>query len=389
MPYGVTATGFNRKTVEVIRAEIKAALLAQISTELDLEDESPLGNVVGIFGSHAAELWEVLEEVYNSQYPASASGFSLRAIGSITGTVGRDPTPSTVTATVNVDAGTYAIGDLIAHTVGDPNARFFNSAPVVNAGPGAANVNVAFESEETGPVRANAGTLTVIAETVTGWNSVTNAADAVLGLGPETDAEFRVRREQERAAQGSTTPDAIKADILSVAGVTSCKVLFNDTDATDGDGLPPHSVEILVTGGTNADIANALWLSKPVGIQSYGSTSQVIQDSEGNDQTVNFSRPTSYVLEMAFTVTVGPNYAGDTALKQALADLVDSFATGQDWVENKGIATVMAMAGVEDVADWETGTSAPSVVAPVPGNFTIPVRGLATLDTSDITITTA
>jgi len=388
MSYGVTLTGFVRKTLEVIQSEVIASLKSTISSALDTEAGTPLGQQIGIFCSQASQLWEVAEAVYNSMYPDSASGFSLRAVGSITGTVADAPQPSTVLANVNVDPGTYAIGTLIAHAVGDPTARFANTVEVTNVGILPATVNgVAFASEETGPVRANAGTLTVIAETVVGWNSITNPLDAALGTTAETDTAFRIKREEELTADGGSTEDSVRADLLKVTAVLSAQVLINDTDSTDINGLPPHSIEAVVLGGSDADVAMGLWLTKPVGIQTVGTTTVSITDSQGNAQDVSFSRPDEYVMLLNLDLLVDADtYIGDNALKVLLTDWVDTFRTGRDFVLFQVAGQVMEASGVEDITSLEIGSSTP-VVAPVGSNYVIPVRGLATLQTSDITIT--
>lgn len=60
---------------------------------------------------------------------------------------------------------------------------------------------------------------------------------------------------------------------------------------TTSFGRPGKSFEIVAQGGTDEDIALAIYQSMPAGILSYGSTTVQIQDVYGNPRNISFSRP--------------------------------------------------------------------------------------------------
>jgi uncharacterized phage protein gp47/JayE len=190
------------------------------------------------------------------------------------------------------------------------------------------------------PVTAlNAGAVLVLAETLTtivtpvaGWDSVTNLAEGIQGRDIETDAELRLRIEAARLGAG--TVEAIKSRIQDeVDGVTRAIVIENRTDDVV-DGQPAHSIHVIVQGGADQDIADKIWEVKPAGIETYGSETETVVDSEGNNQTIYFSRPTlkygwvkvRYVKTSEETFPAG----GEDAIKQALVDFGDTFEIGQD-----------------------------------------------------------
>ena len=75
-------------------------------------------------------------------------------------------------------------------------------------------------------------------------------------------------------------------------------------------GRPGKSFEIVVQGGDNTAIAQAIYGAKPAGIQSYGSTTVVINDAFGNPYSISFSRPTQvpiYVSIVMVTDLTSPN----------------------------------------------------------------------------------
>jgi hypothetical protein len=112
----------------------------------------------------------------------------------------------------------------------------------------------------------------------------------------ETDAALRFRRLQALSALGSGTLASIRAKLLTdVDGVTSVFGYENVTDATDVAGRPPHSIEIVVAGGTDLDIAKAIHSKRAAGVATYGNVNSgagiAFEDDEGFDQVVEFSRP--------------------------------------------------------------------------------------------------
>jgi uncharacterized phage protein gp47/JayE len=397
---GLTLTGFVTKSYEEISGEIASEIRSKIGTGVNTSTSSPLGQVIGIVSEKLAELWEVGLALYGSQDPNEATDRALDFVAGITGTRRLAATKSRVVATVNVDPGTYAAGTLTAHVAGNPQSRFTNISAVTNGGAVAASYLVEFEATATGPTFANAGTLTQIATPVSGWNSVTNAQDAVPGTNIENDASLRLRREDELAAAGGSTFDAIRSDLLQLLtaqGVIGGVTIFeNDGDTTDENGLPPHSFEALVFDGTptgtaveDADIARAIWFTKPAGIKTHGSVTEAHVDSTGQTRSVRFSRPTTKNVYLAFDVVVDEELgwdpsSGPAAIKAAVVARGERVRNvGADVVLAQLYPAVLSVPGVVDISEVRAGFS-PSPIGTV--NLAIGLRELADYDTSRITV---
>jgi len=394
--YGVTATGFVDKPIEVILQEIQDAQRdpAAFGPSFDVSAQSPEGQFNGIFAAAIREMWEIAQAVYSDIDPDKAIGTGLAAIASLSGTVKKGAVASTVTATVNLNAGKTLKAGAIASVSGNKSARFVTLTDAVNSGGSAADVAVAMASETAGPAVADAGTLTVIESAQTGWNSVTNTLDAVIGSLPETDAQIRVRREQEIRRPGSANADAVKADVEAVPGVTGYTVLENWTDVTDANGLPPKSFMVLAIGGNVDAIAPAIWDSKPDGIEPYGTTSGTAVDADGHDQTIAFTRPspTTVYLNVHVTKRTSPPGAlypadGDQQIKDALSLWgQENLAThcGEYLVLSQLVPVVFGISGVVDVSEIQAGTSpGPTGTA----NIAIDVLHYADIETANVAIT--
>lgn len=287
-------------------------------------------------------------------------------------------------------------------------------------GDGTGAVDVPFQAVDAGPVGALAGTLTSIATPVDGWKNATNLLDAKVGANVETDPALRARREVELAGEGGSTADAIRAAILKVnegstdpnhQPPTTCTVFVNDTDAADANGVPPHAVEILVQGGTDQDITQAVWNAVGAGTATFGNQTGIAVDTQGNSQIVYWSRPAA--INVYVTCTVGydaTQWPGGSAavVQAALSALLTfglTFPIGTDVrasplqgailykpssTDDAGNAVVpapdgsVAASGLLEVSPMYIGTS------PSPATSTtiaISNRQLAVFDSSRCTIT--
>ncbi len=112
-----------------------------------------------------------------------------------------------------------------------------------------------------------AETVKEITNPMDGVSACTNPAAIDGGRGRETDEEFRDRYYQSVDYAGGVNADAIAGEIMqNVDAVYSAICYENDTDETDALGLP-HSIEAIVYGGLDADIAQAIFRRKAAGIR--------------------------------------------------------------------------------------------------------------------------
>lgn len=396
MTAGISSTGFTKKTLEEIAAEWATELRAEIDPNLDLEPDQPFGQVVAIASQREAMLWEIIETLSNALNPSAAEGYLADNVCEITGTLREPARKSTVTLSCALGADfTAAAGAMMANVSGQEGVRFVNVAAVDHTGDPEASYDIYFACTEYGPTVALAGTLTVRTNSVSGWNSCTNALDAALGCNREEDADLLARREDELSAPGACTTDAIRADVLQVTGVAQCYVFENVSNATDGDGLPAHSFEVVVYDGVspladNDEIAEAVWGGKPSGIQCVGSTTVLVTDDTGTQRASKFSRATVKPVYLDFSAVVIDTSAFPLdGAAQIKAAVVASAAVRQnlaiDVVAARVKAAALTVEGVLDVPTLYLGFAASPVAT---ANLVITGREIASFDTSRIAVTT-
>ena len=236
-----------------------------------------------------------------------------------------------------------------------------------------------FYSDDVGAFSAPAGTLTQINTPVNGWARISNPADATEGRLQETDSELRARYSSGVYQLGAGTPDAIVANIKqNVVGVTACILIENDGDVTDSAGRPPHSYQLIVQGGSVLDIATEMLRVGGAGINTFGSISQSVNDSQGNPHVMNFSRPTPLYVWLKATVT--PFTDGDetypsngpTTVQTILVNTGNALGIGADIISKRLTAPLFAsppaVPGVNDIALLIYATTNPAYT-PVPGDY--------------------
>lgn len=411
MTYGVLSTGFVKKTRQEIIDEINESIKTNISPNLNTTSTSILGQMIGVIADQISEDWDVLEDVYDSQYPDSAAAASLDGIGSITGATRLPATASTVTlfctgddltllstgrqarvpaggvfetiadATIAIAsawaaATSYSVGDIVRNDTpdniyicttggtsagaggptGEGTAIADNTCVWRYLGDGEGYITVAAEATETGPTVGLAYQVSEIVTAVVGWLDVTNLSDAVQGRDIETDAAFRVRRELLLSVRGSATVNAIRAGLLEVDDVTEALVFENTTDVTDANNVPPHAIECVVLGGADADIAETIFDYKPAGIATYGTDiTESVVDSQGISHTVYASRADPVEMFIAITVITDGNYPtnGDDQVAAILKALGDTLDIGDDVIYaqffGESLETADGVSGVVDI----------------------------------------
>lgn len=393
---GVETTGFVSKTTAEILEELEAEIKTQLGAETNTEADSLMGVLLGIFADKLGELWEVAAATYASRDPDQGTGASLDNVSAITGTVRESATKSAVVVTVTCSGPVnVTAGNFVGSVSGNPDARFTNAEAIVIGGAG--DVDVDFEAEETGPVVANSGTLTVIETPTANIDSITNALDATVGSDTETDSELRLRRENELDAVGAGTLDTVKARLSEVEGTTASTVYENTDDTIDADGVPAHNMWPIVYGAPmpdGDDVAQALWDAKPGGIRMHGASSGTATDAEGDTHTVNYDEASVVTIYIEIDVTTDPELYpvdGDDQIKAAIIAARNAFATSQggqaiglDVYSEQLKSAAFDVAGVLDVTDWKIDTVTPPVAS---ANIPMDKDEYALLDTGNIDVT--
>ncbi|EMF4744753.1 baseplate J/gp47 family protein, partial [Yersinia enterocolitica] len=223
--------------------------------------------------------------VYNSFSPATAVGNGLSSNVKINGIKRDKETNSTVDVLITGNVGLEITNGAARDADG---VRWDLPASVIIGLDGTATATAICSVP--GAIVALANTVKEIATPTRGWLTVNNPTGATLGKPVEVDAELRVRQAVSVALPSRTVLDGILGAIAGISGVERYRGYENDTNITDGNGIPSHSISIVVDGGDATEIAQSIALKKGPGSGTYGTTTIPITDKYGIVHPINFFR---------------------------------------------------------------------------------------------------
>ncbi|HHZ7804838.1 baseplate J/gp47 family protein [Klebsiella quasipneumoniae] len=321
----VTAEGISAPDYQTVLDTITGYFQQIYGSDAYLEPDSKDGQMVALVALAIHDANNTAISVYRSFSPATALGDALTSNVKINGITRRAATNSTVDLLLTGTVGTTITNG----SVRDTNGVVWNLPATVVIGSDGTVVATA-TCANSGAVAAVAGSVNGINTPTRGWASVTNPLAATVGVAAETDAELRVRQSQSVALASLTPFDAVDGAIANVEGVTRHKLFENDTETTDANGLPEHSISAVVEGGDATEIANTIRSVKGQGVSTYGTTAVVVTDKYGNPYTIRFSRPVDVPVYVSITLKALTGYTSDIGdeMKAAVASYINSLAIG-------------------------------------------------------------
>jgi uncharacterized phage protein gp47/JayE len=303
---------------DAVEAEFREAF----GDDLILLPESPEGVLVAVETEARDAVLRNNAELANQINPEAAGGVFLDALCAFTGLARRPAESSLVKAQLaGVPETIIPEGSRAATTAGDVFVLRQNLA-LGGDGQGEAW----FYSEAADAIPAPAGSLTRIIDQALGWEGIDNAEPAGLGRPVESDEQLRKRRRDTLFLQGVALPGAIVSGVLDVPGVRSVvfrENVFDEEQIIDGATIPAHSIYVIVDGGTDEDVAQAIFQKKSLGCGLKGETeAQVKCPESGQSYSIRFDRPTLVEIRARATVRVMGSAALDytTIVRQAVMD---------------------------------------------------------------------
>lgn len=196
-----------------------------------------------------------------------------------------------------------------------------------------------------GKMEIPVNTVTNIVTPINGWESVTNTKILSTGRNDETDAELRQRWSLSVYQKASNMLEAIQANVFRrITGVVACVAYENNTDIVDIYGRLPHSIEVIVDGGDEQDIAEMIFRYTCGGIDFNGAISKEVTDVANVKHIVKFNRPTEIKIWLKFNITKNVEESWDSngiaKIKQLIVDLGNKHTIGQDVILQKFIALI-------------------------------------------------
>jgi len=224
--YGITATGFNQKTIDVIEEEFKELLKQFFGTSVDVSQLSPLWKMVQVPATEATNTWTLAELMFYNNFINTAEGGALDLLAEDLGLSRKSAISAEAILTIyknNDDPVTVPINSVFETSEGiqfktDTELTIIVGAKETTTG----TVNsIAINAGIVGNVAPN--TIILLSAAISGVDRCDNLLAADGGEERETDSSLRKRvRSYVRA---TWTDDAIRAAALNVEGVDGVKII--------------------------------------------------------------------------------------------------------------------------------------------------------------------
>ena len=280
--------------------------------DINLNSNTPDSQLINIFSQNQTDINETIINLYNSLNPNLAVGQALDNIATYHSIVRNGGSYTIVPIEIQVNTPLILKGlddnynELEASdvfTVSDNAGNEFyliNSVEFTESG----TKTVQFRAKDIGVLQVGLETITNINTPQVGVVSVINNTQvATEGTDEESDLSLRNRFLNTNGNGGTGAFDNIISALLNVKGVIIATGENNNTNITSTAGTPAHSVWLIVEGGSNEDIAKAIYSTINAGCGMRGETSYTVYTKQGVATEIKWDRPSYEDLYIKFNIT--------------------------------------------------------------------------------------
>lgn len=294
----LTETGIQIERLDHIVSRFEQGLRQIYGQNINVSPDTPDGQLIGILSQIKMDFEELAENVYKQLDPDLATGAWLEQRVAYAGLVRRQASYSylrSVILTGEPHTSLYA-----GIVFSDQNkVRWILTDNIQLDHNGSARADL--RSETLGAFNLSANTELSIETVTLGLNSATNIESSELGGDEETDSQLRQRFFISRTKNATNSVDAIAAKIAELPDVKQVKVLENNTRARDKFSVNANSINVIVEGGEDSQIANVIYHNKGAGVGLQGSVRHTLT-IQGERRLILFDRASNVDISIFIRV---------------------------------------------------------------------------------------
>jgi len=322
-----SSAGLTIQTYAQALADVQAEFRSRVSARVATGVGSLLGQVQRIIALYDYRGQELAQAVWRSMDIRTAAGAHLDQRVALLGLT-REPAQraevlGTITSTGNVtipDGTRVEVGGFEFETIDGPYSR-------VGAG---TITDVRVRSTLYQPIDVSTLGAWTILDGIADFDAFDDDSQPIAGRVAETDADLRRRVEVERLARASGPLAALDAGVGLAEGVDYARAYENVDPSTDpdSDGIPYGAVNVVVSGGTDEDVAAAIEAYGPAATRYFGATAVTI-GSGPRARVVGFDRVSDVPIYIRVSLVTSTSEDADQALDApALQSAVEAALEG-------------------------------------------------------------
>ena len=300
------------------------ALFKNVFPDINTDPSTPQGQIITSLTQTDLATISYLENLANAFFLGGNGYFLDLWAWNLFRVTRKQGIPSSALITIQGVAGTEIPEDFLISD-NQYNYKISQSVIIPNTG----TIDVLFYCTEINEFIANPNTITQIVTIVNGVERVNNANMATPAILKETDGELFQRCVYFGSTARNASFRSILANVAEVSGVNRIAGAENATNGpleVSGVTLTPHSICLVVDGGENEDIANAMFNSRATGCDMVGDTEVTIL-LDNQKYTYKFYRPTAVPLKAQVKVSatgaiIPSNY--ESEVKNVLSNFINN-----------------------------------------------------------------
>lgn len=315
------------QSLDEIVEDLKNKFRGIYGYDINLEQNSPDAQWINILAQEKKDTLDLFTQFFNNLDPDRVVGIAQQILYKLNGLVIKAYTYSFVYINVVINGPATLQGlddnlenpDGVGYTVTDNNGNRWILTTTQNFET-AGTYLLNFRAADLGAITVLPNTINIMETIVPGVASVNNPANNyITGDTGETSSEFRNRRDKTMESPSQGFDESLQSQLLNLDNVTQVKVYDNRSDLTVND-IPPHTVWVIVEGGSPSDIGRTIYNNVPPGIPMKGEQIVEVPKINGLSENVYYDLPRPINLHIKATIQNFTQFPLDEQnIKQELA----------------------------------------------------------------------
>lgn len=313
----ITETGIVIDNLTAVHQRLTEGFKRIYGDDINLDADSPDGQMVGLFSQEIENINQAIAMVVQMLDPYKATGSWLEQRAMYAGIVRRGADYSYLDDVIITGKRGVTVRKDSVFT-DDSNTKWVTLNDVVLGENGSVRVNM--RSRELGSFTLSVNKELKMDTVTVGIEKAVTTKQAKAGAFAETDGNLLMRFMRSHSINNHDDRQGLEGALLDIPDVKQARVYENFTGATNANGIPAHSLNAVVIGGSDNDIAMTILKKKIGGCGVFGSISST-QNYAGAERTVMFDRASITNIKVKLILErVGGFHDIDTdGIKSALA----------------------------------------------------------------------
>ena len=283
----ITSNGIAIDDLSTIQNRLVSAFKSIYGDDVNLDSDTPDGQLLGLFSQELANVHQAVSFIVQMLDPYQATGQWLEQRAMYAGLTRITASYSYIDEVIitGTPKTTIPINSIFI----DRSRNKWIATEEVTLNP-IGSAKTKFRSLELGNYVINALEEFTPSTIIVGIGRVTSNSNSYGGVDEETDEQLLNRFMQSHSINNFDDRQGIQSALLNIIGVTKCIVYENFTSNTDEKGVPPHSLNAVILGGSDEKIAEVITKKKIGGCGLCGRIEKKYLHN-GLSRTVFFDRP--------------------------------------------------------------------------------------------------